>query len=368
MALRFIDSFGHYGANDLYGLGNGQKWTGYNTSSGNPAVYPTVVTGAGRFGSCFRAFNVSVGGNSIANIYKVLDNQSTWILGFAFKFGLYPSTNASICVIIDSFTQQCDLRVNANGSLSVTRNGTALTNGTSTNLLLTNVWNYIEWYCTISSSISANQCNVNVNGTQWLSVSSGQNTKNTANSTANQFCIGTGTNFGMSAGLSGTVCNYDFCDFYACDGTGSAPYNTFLGDCKVECRWPSGPSGTNTNWVANGGSTTGCINDLTPNGDINYLSSSTTNDVSTFTVPPLGSTPSTIYGLQVIHASRKTDAGIRQISDIVRSGSTNYVGNTVNLSNGYLMFPNIYITDPNTSAAWTQSGANAVEIGVKEIT
>jgi hypothetical protein len=362
MALRFMDSFNHYGTSDLLGTGNGQKWS---LVYGSAATTCSISLGCGRFGA-----GLSFGRNAPtaswwAAMIKTLDNQSTWIVGFAFRTTAIPNnTNGVIVALFDSGNTQCDLRINTDGTLQVTRNGTNLTGGKSANVIQVNTWYYVEWYCVISSSLSSNQCNVNVNGVQWLSVSPGQVTKNTANATANQIAIG-GTANALGFQGNGIM---DYSDLYVCDGTGSAPYNTFLGDCKVECRWPIGPSGTNANWVANGGSTTGCVNDLMPNGDNSYLSSANTNDVSTFILPPLDSTPSIIYGLQVTHASRKTDAGTRQISDMVRSGGANYVGNTVSLSNGYLMFPNIYTTDPNTSAAWTQSGANAVEIGVKEIT
>jgi hypothetical protein len=59
--------------------------------------------------------------------------------------------------------------------------------------------------------------------------------------------------------------------------------------------------------------------------------------------------------------------GTRQIAEVCRSGGTNYVGTTQTLGSSYLMYRQIHETDPATSAAWTQTGLNSAEFGVKVV-
>ncbi len=360
--LRFMDSFSHYSNNDILGIGNCNKWSALLGSNNNSLQYVTLNPGGGRFGST----SFRVGGNAFVYLSKTLDSQPTWIIGFAFRITtLAPNNPMHICGLFDGGVNQVTIVVNADLTLSVTRIGTALTNSlTSTTKsalsLSLNTWNYIEFLCTINPSISANTCKVNVNGTTWINLTSAQSTRNTSNSSANQIAIGAVISSNSAAN------NLDYCDLYVCDGTGSTN-NTFLGDCRVEPRWPLA-AGTNTAWLANGGTTVGCVQEIGDNADTNYISSLTTNDISTFTVPPLSITPSSIFGVQLTHCSRKSDAGLRQIADVIRSGSTNFVGTTINLSPSYQFFPIIYENDPNTSAPWTTTNVNALEIGAKEIT
>jgi hypothetical protein len=157
----------------------------------------------------------------------------------------------------------------------------------------------------------------------------------------------------------------DFCDLYI-DGGGSVNSGAFWGDTKIECHWPVAV-GTYSAWTPVNGLGVGCVNDESPTGDVSYLSDNTINDKSTFTFQPLTSTPASIMCVQVVHDSKKADAGIKQIADYCRSNGTDAVGTTVNLANNYLMYTNVLAQDPHTSAAWTASNLNAAEFGVEEI-
>ncbi len=361
MSLRFCDSFNNYSDNDLY-LTN--KWS---TITGSQyyinATGLNISLGTGRFGN--NSLRLITNSNTWY-ISKTLDSQATWIIGFALKISNISNygINLGICSLYDSITPQVTLGFNGDMTLFITRaNNTRLTNSLnssdrSSKPLTVNAWNYIELQITISSSISSNSCKAIVNGETWINLTSGQSTKNSANSTANQIYLGA-----VFASFGGTV---DYSDLYICDGTGSIN-NSPLGDVRVESRLPKAV-GSNTSWSSNGNSALGCINEQYPDYDSNFLSSVTTNDISTFTIPSLLTTPGTIFGIQTSHVSRKTDSSVRQIADVIRSGSTNYPGTTVNLGISYAPYLNIFENDPNTSSPWTTSAANAMEIGVKEIT
>jgi hypothetical protein len=360
MSLRFIDSFDHYSTNDLLGIGNGQKWNitnGVGSGSQNLPNY-IISAGTGRFANSFRYVSAGNGSN-YKHFAKVLDNQATWIVGFAFKYSNPPTISQIIMSLADSSSRQVELNLNVNGTLQVTRGGTAVTGGLSTNILNLNVWYYIEMLCTISASISSNQWQVNVNSANWINVASGQSSKFSSNSTANTICL-----LDEQMNLPTTIIDFD--DLYICDGQGSTN-NTFLGDVRVEARLPSA-NGTNTAWTANGAAAGfSCVDDPIPNGDNNFISSNTTNQISTFTFNNLSTTPLTIFGVQNLNCSRKTDAGGRNIADATVSGGTTSIGSNIALPNSYTYNPRILELDPATSAAWLAAAVNAMEVGVKEI-
>jgi hypothetical protein len=73
----------------------------------------------------------------------------------------------------------------------------------------------------------------------------------------------------------------------------------------------------------------------------------------------------TVYGVQVNAAVLKDDAGVKSVSTMVRSGSTNGDGASVGLSTSQSIISQIYELNPNTSTAWTESTVNAAEVGCK---
>jgi len=358
MALLFVESFDHYSANDLIGSGFGQKWSNVGGSG-------LVTMGPGRFNS---GLQVSYAGSTIGFAFsKLISPQPTLIVGFAFKFATYPTSGTpALVVFADGATAQVELRMSSTGVLSVTRAATALTSATSGALALSlNTWYFIEFMATIANSIPSNSCIARVNGIPWINVPAGQDTQNTANATANNVSFLNLTSLG-TAWTVGSSFYMIIDDIYILDGTGSAPTNTFLGDIRVECRFPNAV-GTNTAWLPSAAPAYGCLSQPIPDGDSSYIYSSTTNDISTFPLPPLASSPATIFGLQITHCSRKTEVSNRFVADVIRSGSTNYPGASVGLSTSYNFYTTIYPTDPATSAPWTLTNANAVEVGIKQI-
>ena len=97
----------------------------------------------------------------------------------------------------------------------------------------------------------------------------------------------------------------------------------------------------------------------------NGVSGSTTGNKDTFAFQDLPTVTGSIYGVQVTSVAQKDDAGSRQMKTVCRSGGADYLGNAVSVGTSPLAYSTLYPTDPNTSAAWTQSGFNAAEFGVE---
>jgi hypothetical protein len=339
-----MDGFDHYVTADV-----NLKW--------NLAASNASIISGGRFSNCLQLGNIFAGGQ----LTRLIDSQSTWIVGFAIKFqALFSST---LCSFIDNGTVQCDLRYNTSTNLFyVTRNGTNVTmaSGSVVSILANNTWNYVEFKATIGSSIAANSCVVRLNGVVVATVAAGQNLQTTANSTANQVSL-------VDSTIPNNSSNVYYDDFYACDGTGTTN-NDFLGDMKVVYLPPTGP-GTTTQMTL-GGTTPAAtnwqsVNELAENADVNYVASSTVNNEDTYAMTDLSYTPVAIAGIQTILMARKDDAGTRSVARVVRSAGTDYVGSSVALGTTYNYLTEIVQQDPATSTAWTATGINSMEMGAK---
>jgi hypothetical protein len=212
--LRFIDGGGdHYGTADI-----NAKW---NNSAG-----VTVSSGTGRFGGNSLKLSDQASGSFLQ---KTVDAQATWIVGLGLQPSGFPAAPTPIVRLLDQGSAQVELRVNPDGTLSVTRNGVALAAGTSTFALRAGTYYFIEFKATIAAAILANSCQVQVNGQAVVTVATGQNTQNTANASAN------------SVVLHGPAANSMVDDVYVCDGQGSTN-NALLGDCRVVTSCPTPPA------------------------------------------------------------------------------------------------------------------------------
>lgn len=333
--LRFIDGGDHLATADI-----NLKW---NNSYG-----VTVSSGTGRFAGN----SLKLGAYADGSFLQVtLDNQATWIVGMGLMPSGFPSTSAPIIRLLDAGTQQVELRLNPDGTLSVTRNGTSVSGGTSSFALRAGTYYFIELKVTIADAISANTCKVNVNGATVITVTTGQDLQNTANATAN------------SVTLHGPASNSHIDDVFVCDGTGTAN-NDFLGDCRVVTLLPNAAGDKSEMAVTGAASNYLAVNGNPQDGDTSYVSSSTTGQIDLYNLADLTLT-GTIKGVQIDLTARKDDAGARQMAAVVKSGGTEYAGATFNPGTSYLVFRDIRETDPATGVAWVAGGVNALQAGPK---
>lgn len=348
MSVRYIDGFDDYATADAL-LGN------WNSSGGSSH---TISAGNGRSGASLRYTSFS----SSLYLLKTFNNQATWIIGLAYKTSGFPSAGAGIISLLDGSTIQCSLNISLTGLLGVYRNGTTLlTDGQSVQALSTGVWYYIEFKITIANSISAGSCKVRVNGVDWITVATGQDTQQSANAYASSIML---HGVGGSGGYT-----IDFDDLYILDGVAGdvAGDNDFLGDIRVESLLPSG-AGTTSNFTASAGSNYQCVDEATPNNDTDYVSSSTVNHIDTYAMGNLSLSPTKIWAVQVGIVAKKADAGSRSIAPVIRNADGDKVGTTVSIYDTYYMHSQIYEQNPlNTPADWSESTVNGIEVGQKLI-
>jgi hypothetical protein len=343
MSLLFVDGFDHYATADFT-----KKWLIADSVA-------TIQTSAGRFGGgCLRATGTSVN----RSVTKTFPPTATWIIGLAVKHGGNNGANpGQIITLLDAAVVQCDVRINVDGTLSVTRNGTALTNGTSVAALSVGTWYYVELKVTIANSISAGSCKVRLNGVDVITVATGQDTQNTANATANQIRIGQNvTNISQT---------WDHDDLYVCDGNGSVN-NDFLGDVRVETLYPTG-AGNSTGFTPSAGANWQCVDDTEINSDTDYAYAAASGTKDLYAFGNLTSAPTSIFGVQTCLGQRKDDAGAKLTVPVTRSAGTDYDGSNHAVLDSYIFDHQVRELDPATAAAWTEAGVNAAEFGIKVV-
>jgi len=348
MAIWFIDGFDHYN-NDLFGqpstIGNVsdilRKWTSQDTASViaryiAPAYARTTPGQGARFTSSIDGI-----------LYKERPGgaATSLICGASFLF----TANGIGSILMsarETATDQCSVRLSSAGKLTVNRNTTVL--ATSANTIALNTWYWIEFKCTIDGS--AGKYQVKVDGVDWIAEATGQDTTQTENDYYTGVAIGGG---------GATFTNVD--DFYAADGT-----SDFIGYHKVVTLQPSG-AGANTQFTPNFGKNFANVGGAMPDGDFSFNQSVAANHIDTFAFDKIPFSAGSIKAIQhVVYA--KQDAGtLRTMAPVQRSGGTNYVGTTQNLSSAYKCLLEVNELNPVDAAAFEIADIDGAEFGYKLI-
>jgi hypothetical protein len=334
MAGRFIDGFDHYPAAEML-----HKWSSWSN---------TVSFVTGRFGG-------SALSTASRSVTKVLDNQAEWIIGFGFQHLGVSTATGPFLRFMAGATIQDDLYWDASAlKLSVRRGGSTVL-GTTTLQLNANVWYYVELRLVFNDTTGVVQ--LRVNGVQDINLSS-QDTNNAGGNVADRIQFG-------DPGASNINVSID--DLYLNDATGSAPMNTFLGDCRVETIYPNGNGNSSQLVGQDADSTDNYLNvdETNSDDDTTYNESSTVGNKDTYAYGNLAVTSGTVYAVQILPWARKTDAGTRSIVTVARLAGTEVDSSAYSLPDTYTYVgQNIRETKPG-GGAWTISDVNSAEFGVK---
>lgn len=334
MALRFIDGFSHYTIPAQTPLKYSTCSTGYITS----------VTGR-RSGTT--AMKMYADADFVAMTF---DDQSTWIVGFAFYATASVNSDSKILRFYDSSGNvQLTLDVVA-GLIKLYSGNVSTLLATASQTIPVGSWVYIEAKVIIADT--GGLFEVRVNETVVASYT-GDTKYSSTLSTARTIRLG-----------SLYLTNCWFQDLYICDGTGSTN-NNYLGDVRIDALLPVAagasaqftPTGNTTNWSN--------VSDTAIDTDTTYNAGDTAGYIDTFDCANLSSTNATIYGAQLNVAARKDDSGTRTLHGVMRVNGTNYESADIALSTSYMVYRQIQELNPNTSTAWTEAIINGAEFGYK---
>lgn len=342
MTLLFIDSFDHYDTAHLADK--------YLATGGNIAI----TTGTGRRGTGSYRVTDSFAIDEIVAPISV--TRTTFIVGFALKvtnWSGHAVTSNSRYAIFPRFYSASDTElhvlINDNKFFEVRRGvspGTIIATGTK--FIQLNKWYYIE--VKYFANDTTGTVEVKINGVTDINFGPGDTVQ-----TSDQINKVTISNSG------GWSEEYYLDDLYICDDQGSVN-NDFLGDVRVDAVLPDG-AGASSDFTPSAGSNYQCVDDNPPNDDTDYVSENTVTDHDTYSMANTPVTSGSILGVQQLLLARKDDAGARSIRGMIRSGGTDYPGDTHVLLDSYMYFQEILEQDPDTAAAWTISGFNSVEFG-----
>jgi hypothetical protein len=333
MALQFMEGFDHYTTGQA-----GRKWT---SVVGNGAI-----VAPGRFGGQAWQFN-NVGTTSY--LEQNLTARDTFILGVALQIG-YGDATTPIIRFMDDNNDQVDIRVTSTAGFQFTRAGVPL-GTTADNVIAFGYFNYIEAKVLVDNTVGYVQ--LRINGAEVLNVPA-LDTQATSNSRINKIRFQPFSNSG----------SYDMRldDIYILDDTGTFD-NAFLGECRVETRFPSANGAFVEFTPVGAGSNFQCVDETTSNEDTDYTQGNIVGNRDLFTVSTY-SFVGQVYGVQVSVTHRKDDVGNRIVAPLARVNSTLYEGSQDTCLSQYKMAKKIWERNPNTNAQWTVADVNAGQYGI----
>lgn len=159
--------------------------------------------------------------------------------------------------------------------------------------------------------------------------------------------------------------NDTFLDDWIVWNTSGSVNNDFIGDKRVGFSAPDG-AGTYTAGTASSGTLLSCVDESVMNSDTDYITFDNTSlpKAATFTVENLPANAVSVLAVKPFAVARKDDAGTNTGRVLMISGATESDGGADSAPlSSYHDFSRIHETDPNTSAAWTLSAVNALEVG-----
>ncbi len=337
MTMRFVDGFDHYDVTL-------EKW---DAQRGGAQV-ANIVQSEGRF----TPGALEIGGNSLdGDLVKFIPDASEYIVGFAMKFPVD-------CLFA------LELRTVSGGALvgkltcnapDITlQDAAGTTQVTALSAVTAGIWQFIEFRCKQSPTLG--ELEVRVGGVLKGSAT-GLNTGSTVISEVD-----------WDSSPTSADCFVD--DMYVLDTTGSAPQNTFLGDTRVTVLRPKA-NGTNNNFTPTGAASNfEAVDETLSDQDATFVEAGqlgAKEDYDNQAFTDLGLAPGTIFAVQVVNSTKKTDAGRLDYRDqMIVAGATFDSGtDVVSTSGAYKMTTFVRDTDPSDDAAWTEAKVAAVGSGLE---
>lgn len=306
-------------------------------------------------GSCLK----NVGGTGTVFTTPGLVAGDVWCVGLAYRRDDTAATTHELVSIYDgASTRQITLATFVSGGRLKIQVYTDAPGGshtwTASGDWALSQWVYLEFKVTVAPATSGS-FEVRLNAATILTQSS-VNTANGGTSTADRVRF-------VAEGSASLPVYLD--DLYVCDDAGSAN-NNFKGDQVIEGILPSG-AGTTTQWTPSAGANYAAVDDPDgPDDDATYVATASNGVTDTYAFGDLAYITGGINAVMVAFNARILTAGARTLRVVTRSGGTDYEGSDQSINNtGFQERQQIWETNPDTAAAWTASGVNAAEFGIK---
>jgi len=346
MAL-FLDGFDYYN-----GTGVDQLQSVWDSGSGVASI---SVLGLGAFGYGRGAV---VGATALSKTFANITGGGAGQWGTVYGClhyipnGTLGDDTQRAVQLIDGATNQLNLRVTAAGIIKLYRDNTLLATGT--NAMTAGLTYFLAFKAVISTGAGSFVLFLSGPGVYNLTeINYAGDTANTANDYA--------TKISFVRAANGTGAQQTIDNVHIYDGTDGAPWNALSAERRIYFGLPTA-DGASVQWAASAGSDYQCLDENPPNGDTDYISSSTATNRTSTTTGALASVA--IDAVKLSMYARRDDAGPRGIKLYTRIGGVNYDSAEFLQGASYQYWAVDWLLSPATAAAWGLAELNGAEWGV----
>ena len=367
MTIMYIESFDHYNYNWMT-----TKLNSYASSTPANFTISPLAARTGPYG--LRATATSNTLDWIGSQW-ISGGSSLVYCGFALRINARPSgSSVGNCIFgmnnyngaYSNNSVRISCWLNNDGKINM-NDGTSQV-GTGTVALDVGKWYYIEVKAKAVTTTTCNAGDITIradDGTGPVTICA-INANNSTSSAAVFYNIIFGrhnSGLGTSSWPNGPV--FDIDDFYMLDGN-NTPYNTYLGNCRVDCLFPTGV-GASSQWTPlSAGSNYLQVNDPVPDGNTSYVYDSTAGHRDSYQMSDLPVSPTTIYAVQAHAFAMKDTSGTNNVACSIYTPSTYADGSNFAIGpTNYQTMRSLSHTNPATGAVWDTAGVNSMEAGVK---
>jgi hypothetical protein len=286
-------------------------------------------------------------------IHTLADPVGTGTLGFAFRLNADDPTCAlTVAFTAPSLADNFTVVLDAAGNVAVWAGSTQITAST------TPAFSPYTWtYCGIQAIAGAlESVIVHINGTAIINTSDFSTTPDQTNS------IGS---FGWQLSAAYATSSAYIDDVYFCDGTGPAPYNSFLGVCRLDTRYPTANGSHNSFTTSDPSLANWQIVSKRALDDTSYTTADVAGDQDTFITTRNFTSNDVVIAVEPqIAAQSPGNDGIVHTALIV--AGVEYAGDDTALATQYAYVSEIYTLNPTTGVAWHGTDLNSIEFGYQD--
>lgn len=350
MTVKGLDGF------DLYnGLASGNhqvgaNWPTSNLGGGNQTQQ--YLPSGGRFGGGAMQFtNAAAGVNNMVRLSGAGTIAGT--IGGACKMSTGSTAASAGRGLIEAYEgspasiEHLAMYFFSDNTMRLFRGTTQLAASSALTGIL-NSWHFLEMSFSIADS--GGTCAGYVDGTQVVTFTG--DTKN--GGTTGHFdsiVIGNGGQVG--------VAQWD--DIYWSDSA------TPLGDRRVDVIYPNADTAQKDFHPQSGSNNYAMVADIPNDGDTSYVFTGSSSAEDLYDVVSLPTSSASIEAVQVNAVARRVDAGGSTLTLEAKSGSTKHSDGGHTLSTNYVNYQMLLLTNPDTSAAWTDTDITGLKLGISVV-
>ena len=309
-------------------------------------------------------------GNSIAHVESASsawlwmyppggETNDVWTAGFHFYIpDVLSTTNPffRFCQAnVAGFSDGVQLQFAGSGTIEINDGGGTQLAVTSANTVSANTWHHVEVQAKCNSTTGYVELRVD-----GATVASVNNVDTTESGSEEWSCV-------ALCAPGSVLYQMRFDNLYICNDQGSTN-NGFLGECFVHTLKPTSDAGTNDGTPSTGNDHYAMVDEAVPDTDTTYITVDTDGDKEMFGYETLSiNSGAPVLGIQMASVGARRTAAFAKLKHVFESGGTESSQNshTLHGTANYMGVQQIQESNPDTSAAWTESEVNAGTFGVE---